>query len=403
MGLNAKQQALLDRLSGSQIEPCHPIEANRQQMAEAYNYYDTRFEHNEILGWVSEYVEASDHPQKVAILSRMALIPKSAPTVQIGGQVASVIPAVGCYIARQINIGTLVPISSKNYLNEILDRILAKPIEFFNCDSTKPVGSLKYIKIDEKFHIALSDFESEIVDHYTQKRIIPNVVDWLRRKGIEHNVSRKIAEYYKPHVTEFRALLKGTDEQVVEAYRHLTLKMKKEQFLFYQMIVDVCSKWLVEPINDRQLVTAKTITVKPSESTLPKKRGRPRKIQVSEASKSQSNSTVMFTPRGNVAVSITSDVITDHRIMFCINKKNYIIARYVAADGQTLKVVGKSLQGYDEALSTFKRVKIGFREITKKIAALKPSEGTEIYNNIKTQSNPARSRMSDYEIIKASV
>jgi hypothetical protein len=156
--------------------------------------------------------------------------------------------------------------------------------------------------------------------------------DWLKANAIPASYCPAIVDYYAPWLDELIQAYEGGDEQLKEAYSHMSRKQLKERILFFNMIVD-----------DAQ-----------SYGNVTKKVRKPRKPRTVSMDKKLKNLKYQKENNEFKIASINPEKIIGAQELWTFNTKYKIVTVFRAIDRGGLQVKGTSIINYDEKTSLSK-------------------------------------------------
>lgn len=211
-----------------------PIESERDiRLVHAYNWYSYVFDQSSAKEWVVEFLKKYDKSQ----LERFSKCNID--------YVYSWIAAV----ARMDNRGSVLPQST---ISKALSKIRELPCG--NLVVQEPSGNSVQDKIRDKIGRVIADIETALDEFYLTDytKFECDVDALLRDNDVKANQSFKIHSYFADLLSELEA--SKSDEELKEAYGHLSSKQMNTYIKTVQSIVDSCSK---------RMGIAKTIVKKP--------------------------------------------------------------------------------------------------------------------------------------------
>jgi len=159
-----------------------------------------------------------------------------------------------------------------------------------------------------------------------------NLYDWLKARQIPATYSPAIAAYYAGPLTELIEAYEGKDQQLKEAYRHMTRKQLADRIKFFHNLISDAEKY----------------------AGVAKKTRAPRKPRAVSKEKILKN--LKFQKEDNTykIASLNPEKILGAQELWTFNTKYKIITVFRAIDRGGLQVKGTSIIGYDEATSMSK-------------------------------------------------
>lgn len=176
------------------------------------------------------------------------------------------------------------------------------------------------------------------------------VASLLRGKGVKAAHARLIKNFYTPSQNELLELASGADEQLREAYSHVSRKNVRKLMEFYQSIMDACDQIGAEAKLNKKPRAKK---VKPAEDLV-------KKLKFCKTDDSLG------------IVSVPPVQIIGSKEIWIYNTKTRKLGKYVANDFQELSVKGTSIVNFNESTSVQKTVR-------------KPAEQLKAFKDLNTQ------------------
>ncbi len=208
-------------------------------------------------------------------------------------------------------------------------------------DDTKPTVYVP--NIQERLREAAAKMTEEIEDAIENFQADPETFDpkafkvssLLRSKQAKAAHARIIKGFYENNLNELTEASLGKDEQLKEAYSHLSKSQLKKIIAFYQEVASACDMLLQEA-----KVNKKPRTKKPTD-----------KAKVVSKLKYLKS----FEPLK--LVSINPQDVIGSKELWIYNTKSRKLGKYVAAEYQELGVKGTSITGFDEHKSVQKTLR----------------------------------------------
>jgi len=187
----------------------------------------------------------------------------------------------------------------------------------------------------EKVGSLIADIEDEIDKFWDKGSSDFNVAIWLTNNEVKPKLSTKIAEYYWPLYEEALEILKGTDDQLNEAYSKVKRMKKKRYAEFLKNIIYACETRL-----DVQKASRKTRKTKE----------KPVKDIVAN---------VKYLPAAPEfgIKSVNPTKLVGASQVWVFNTKYRQLGVYNALGPNGITVKGTTLQGFDEKTSTGKTLR----------------------------------------------
>ena len=206
-----------------------------------------------------------------------------------------------------------------------------------------PAANVRQPSVQDRLRETAAQMAADIEDIYESFQTDPSsfnpkavkVVNLLKGKLAKAAHARVIRDFYQRDIDEIRAAIEGKDEDLKEAYSHLT-KPQLKKFLDFLLEVDGACEMLIQEGKVARKPRAKK--AKPVEKVVEKlkfkKADEPLKL-----------------------VSINPADIVGASELWVYNIKTRKIGRYVAEEFSTLGVKGTSITGFSESLSIQKTLR----------------------------------------------
>ena len=159
-----------------------------------------------------------------------------------------------------------------------------------------------------------------------------NLYDWLKAKAIPATYCQAIVDHYSPWLDELIQAYEGGDEQLKEAYSHMSLKQLKERVVFFNKLIDDAQRY----------------------GNVTKKTRAPRKPRTISMDKKLKNLKYQKENNEYKIASINPEKIIGAQELWTFNTKYKIVTVFRAIDRGGLQVKGTSIIGYDEKTSMSK-------------------------------------------------
>jgi hypothetical protein len=216
-------------------------------------------------------------------------------------------------------------------------------------------------KLDE---LVAGTFDIDKFDPYSDMK--------SQESEIKPNHARIILDLYRTDVAEADAVLLNKDEDVKEAYSHLTAKQRKQFRAFYQKIQDACNTIIGTGRAERK----------------PRVKKAPSKERQVARLKYQVNDPQL------AASSINPVSIIGAEQLWIYNTKSRKLGVFIADPMiKALGVKGSTITGYDSSASTWRTVRKP-EIILKGVQRLPRTKLTKLYNDLTTTSTSLRPRIS---------
>ena len=263
-------------------------------------------------------------------------------------------PMTACSLVKALSKGMPMRDNIKDYLTGVVMKVVnaadeeLTPVAKAKAANDKKKGVV-YVptiqdRLAEKTSEVIGEIEGEVDNVFLNKPTTMKVYDYLSAKSVAQSQVGKIRAVFLKQIEELTESVKGEDEQIKEAYRHL----KKAD---YKRIGD----WYVKLMADFDSYTAVKKAAKKAKA--------PRAV-----SKDKLVAKVKYLKESKELklVSVNPVDIVGCQVLWVYHTKYRKLGRYQAdSHSQTLGVKGTSIVGYDTSKSTAKTL----RKPTEQLAA----------------------------------
>ena len=281
----------------------------------ALNWYNSMCTTNDAREYITEYLTKRNRKAEAKLLAKLD---------------NCWVPTTVAWRCRMLDRGYEVP-SEGNFLESELAKALGRVLK---ADEEASLGSLASSKrsIQDRMRERQSEIIGELEELLDQDNNELNLYDWLKARQIPATYSPAIAAYYAGPLTELIEAYEGKDQQLKEAYRHMTRKQLADRIKFFHTLISDAEKY----------------------AGVAKKTRAPRKPRVVSKEKILKN--LKFQKEDNTykIASLNPEKILGAQELWTFNTKYKIITVFRAIDRGGLQVKGTSIIGYDEATSMSK-------------------------------------------------
>lgn len=200
--------------------------AEGAKLAVAYNWYNQMCDAEEAREYLDTYL--ASHNRK-ADMKNLKRVPDN------------YLPRTCCWIARLMSNGVSLSDKTKFWFEDRLKRAYNHCTTESN-ESENPAMIGERITIQDRITDKVNDFIGSI-EHLIDKQETFSVYDVMQKEEFPAKFANRVVSYYQPIVDEYELLIKGTDKDLNEGYKHLTTKQKKEKLSFFQQIIDDASRY----------------------------------------------------------------------------------------------------------------------------------------------------------------
>jgi len=232
------------------------------------------------------------------------------------------IPTTAAWIARIICRGTKVRDDANAFLQKKLTETFARKKE------EKVEAPTNVVSIQER----MRERQSEIIGDIEQ--LIDSgeqfsLYDWLKAKEIPATYCSAIIMHYSPWLQELIEASENSDEQLKEAYRHLTKKQLKDRIVFMSKLLEDAEKY----------------------SNVTKKTRAPRKPRAVSVEKRLKHFRYQKEDNNFKIASINPEKIIGAQELWTFNTKYKVVTVFRAIDRGGLQINRSSITNYDEKTS----------------------------------------------------
>ena len=227
------------------------------------------------------------------------------------------------WICRLINKGYELPKHSIAFLEKNLAHSLTKVKPVLHLVDKSSIQD----RMREKQSEIIGDIE-ELIDS-GQKF---SLYDWLKAKQIPATYCPAIVSYYTPWLDELVQAYEKTDDQVVEAYRHMSATKLKSRIVFFNELIEDAERY----------------------GDVTKKTRAPRKPRTISNEKKLKNFKYQKQDNTYKIASVNPEKLLGAQELWCFNTKNKVLTVFRAIDRGGLQVKGTSIVNYDETSSMSK-------------------------------------------------
>jgi hypothetical protein len=227
-------------------------------------------------------------------------------------------------IARLISRGYEVPPHSKKFLEETFAYTLTKAK--VQAESSIPKASIQD-RMREKQSDIIGDIE-ELIDKGDKF----SLYEWLKGKQIPAAYCPAIVAYYAPWLDELLEALEGSDDQLKEAYNHMSKKQLKDRIEFFNTLITDAERY----------------------GNVTKKTRAPRKPRTISVEKKLKNFKFQKEDNTYKIASINPEKVIGAQELWCFNTKYKVVTVFRAIDRGGLQIKGTSIINYDEKTSSSK-------------------------------------------------
>ena len=216
-------------------------------------------------------------------------------------------------------------------------------------------------------NLTANDFKSEF-----------SAKTYLKGNQVSGPVAKKIGEFYKPLLAELQEAQAGKDEQLTEAYSHITKAQMKRFIAFIEQLMSDCNQ---------QAVSAKS-------------QRKPRARKVKPASQLVKKMVYMKEFAPLKLRSVPAEKIIGASELWVYNTVNRKLIVYYGADNGFLGVSGMSITNYDVEKSEVKTLRKP-EEFFKGLTSTGKRAMANAWKAVKAKTSSPRARINDEMILVA--
>lgn len=344
--------------------------ATQSQLAVAYSWYNYFYDADDAKAMLLEYLKAKKSDKKT-----IEAIRKAVPVnVRTAGWIARILTQKGN-----------VPETTQAYFQKVIDthKLVQAPVlqEKVVEEPAKNVVSIQD-RINEKFH----DLAGEINDHidslFESGKTTFEVKAWLANRAIKPDTANRIAAKFKPLYSELfdtvNAQPRGQNSDLAFAYRYVPKKRLKEIAEFVRNIIQAC---------EASAIAGKMVR-KPR-----KKKEKPAAVVVAKMKYQEKDDSLSL-------VSVKPTEILGAQQVWILNTKTRAITVFNAMGPVGLGVKGSTIFGFDEKLSSTKKVRANkLDKVLKEIKEGGKVSLRRVMENISSQEKQAKGRINKDTIL----
>lgn len=221
-----------------------------------------------------------------------------------------------------------------------------------------------------------SNFIGEIEEVIDRMDTEYSVYTELKKIDAPAVTGKAIVDYYTPQVQEMRELINDKPEDLVEAYRHMSAKEKRDYLKFLETIVDDAERYVLS-----KKAVRKTRTKKPKSADQ----------QVSRVKYLKESKEYKLT-------SIDPSQLIGSDCVYLFNTKSRQLIHLTTNEAEGFKVSGTTIQNFDEKASTRRTIRKPDEFFSEFMKATKAKSYTQ-YAKLTTKSASANGRINEHMLI----
>lgn len=203
-----------------------------------------------------------------------------------------------------------------------------------------------------------------------------DVYEAMKAAILPAQASKFVVEWAERHMSEIVEAINKTDEQIVEAYAHLTTKRKKEFVKWYEGIIADAQRFGTNTKVVRKARAKKPVSIEKQLSKLKYLKESPE----------------------NKLVSINPSQIIGATELWTYNVKYKALTRYIAESGMGFEIKGTTLTKYDTNTSQTRRLRKPDITLAEVLSSSK-TKGAKVFAALTTKPSEPNGRMNDDTII----
>lgn len=221
-----------------------------------------------------------------------------------------------------------------------------------------------------------SNFIGEIEEVIDRMDTEYSVYDEMKKIDAPAVTAKAIIDYYTPQVDEMKELINDKPEDLVEAYRHMSAKEKRDYLKFLENIVDEAEKYSMS-----KKAVRKTRAKKPKSAD--QQVARVKYLKESKEFK---------------LVSIDPSKLIGSDSVYLFNTKTRQMIHLTTNDASGFKISGTTIQNFDEKASSRKTIRKPEEFFTEFMKATKAKSYTQ-YAKLTTKPASANGRINEHMLI----
>jgi hypothetical protein len=251
------------------------------------------------------------------------------------------IPTTAAWVARIMTRGTIVTPDSVHFFEKKFSECLKK-VSAAEEETEQPEKVV--VSVHQRMREKASDIIGEI-ESMLDKGDQFSLYDWLKANEIPAAYSPQIIAYYSPWLEELLEAATEPDNQLKEAYGHLTKKQLKDRILFFNKMIEDAQRYGENKKKTRAPRKPRTVSVE-------------KKLKSLKFQKEDKEFKI---------ASINPEKIIGAQELWTFNTKYKTLTVFRAIDRGGLQVKGTSIINYDEKNSFTKRTGRKPEEYVKKV------------------------------------
>ena len=293
--------------------------AERDALADAYNWYNTNYDYSDSRRFLVAYLKSVGHDKDA--LDNVSNLPLTYHATTVG------------WVARILTRGAILPDVSREWFDQQIQKILAqKPIVVVN---DAPAKATIQDRMNAQYDRCLADLEEKLDLFFDDQIESFDVKAFLSEYKLSAPVAKRVQDHYKPLMEEYDEVLARKDEQLNEAYSSIPRAKVKAMKAFLDAII-------VELGNE----TYKAKMVR-----------KPRRARVVPATKQVAKMKYMMHCADPELHSVAPEGIIGASQLWVYNVKKRKLGVYNSESAGGLRVKGSSILAFDPKTSVAKKLR----------------------------------------------
>jgi len=304
-----RNEAYLVNLKYLGEEPTYNKPLTQAEYASSLNWYNYMCTTSDAREYIADYLKANKMLNELKTFRRV-------PDTWV--------PTTVAWVCRLLNKGYTLPGDPKAFIDERLPTTLAKAKVEDTEDKVVAFKPSIQDRIREKGHDIIGEIE-EMID----KEQVFSLYEYLKTREIPAVYAPMIIQKYSPWLDELIEAYEGGDEQLKEAYSHMTKKQLAERIKFFNTLIEDAAKY----------------------GNVAKKTRAPRKPRAQSKEKILKHLKYQKEDNTFKIASINPEKIIGAQELWTFNTKYKVLTVFRAIDRGGLQVKRSSIIGYDEKTS----------------------------------------------------
>jgi hypothetical protein len=324
-------------------EPNFVAPVSQNQLAKALTWYNSQCTSNDARKYVETYLKNTN---RLIELKKFKRVPDAW------------INTTGAWVMRMTSqFGNLIGETDIEFAN----KKLAESLLHAKAEEKIEIIDEQKVSVQDRVRGRGNDIVGDI-EEMIDKGEVFSLYDWLRKKEIPALYSNIIIEYYAPWLDELLEAMEGNNDQLKEAYAHMSKKQLKERVLFFNTLLEDAEKY----------------------AGVVKKTRAPRKPRIVSVEKKIENLKFQKENTEFKIASINPEKIIGAQELWTFNTKYKIVTVFRAIDRGGLQINRSSIIGFDPNTSFSKSAGRSAEAIVQKIQSSGKLVLRKLMDEIKT-------------------